>query len=236
MVAFGTGLAEKYSRDSAVLEFEKGLSVFFSHGAKKRYIGQVVWPSHEMLVRGYETQRTDSFSYLTTTMKEIFRYTLADQGDELVAYAKQQVEALRTCQVPASEVVLAKSCKGRIVRTPVKTADDVDFTKDYSKPDSMVQVRVAKQRIERGLGFTTGMKVSYVVTTPANLRWRPFSGRTPKRSKPRSPTTADSTPSAWQPPWAESRKPSDGRQKTSWPATSKRVCSRFSRGRTRKPF
>ena len=81
--------------NSAVLEFEKGLSVFFSHGAKKRYIGQVVWPSHEMLVRGYETQRTDSFSYLTTTMKEIFRYTLADQGDALVAYAKQQVEALQ---------------------------------------------------------------------------------------------------------------------------------------------
>jgi DNA polymerase I len=167
MVDFGTGLAEKYSRDSAVLEFEKGLSVFFSHGAKKRYIGQVVWPSHEMLVRGYETQRTDSFSYLTATMKEIFRYTLADQGDELVAYAKQRVEALRTGQVPASEVVLAKSCKGRVVRTPVKTAADVDFTKDYSKPDSMVQVRVAKQRIERGLGFTTGMKVSYVVTDAA---------------------------------------------------------------------
>ena len=164
MVEFGTGLAKKYSRDSAVLEFEKGLSVFFSHGAKKRYIGQVVWPSHEMLVRGYETQRTDSFSYLTTTMKEIFRYTLADQGDELVAYAKQRVEALRSCKVPASEVVLAKSCKGRVVRTPVKAAADVDFTKDYSKPDSMVQVRVAKQRIERGLGFTTGMKVSYVVT------------------------------------------------------------------------
>ena len=60
MVEFGQGLASKYSRDSAVLEFEKGLSVFFSHGAKKRYIGQVVWPSNEMLVRGYETQRTDS--------------------------------------------------------------------------------------------------------------------------------------------------------------------------------
>ena len=164
MVAFGQELAAAYSRDSAVLEFEKGLSVFFSHGAKKRYIGQVVWPSQEMLVRGYETQRTDSFSYLTTTMKEIFRYALADQGDELVAYAKQRVEALRKGAVPASEVVLAKSCKGRVVRTPVKAPDDVDFTKDYSKPDSMVQVRVAKQRIQRGLGFTTGMKVSYVVT------------------------------------------------------------------------
>ena len=55
MVDFGKGLAQRYSRESAVLEFERGLSVFFSHGAKKRYIGQVVWPTHEMLVRGYET-------------------------------------------------------------------------------------------------------------------------------------------------------------------------------------
>ena len=169
MVDFGQALASKYSRDSAVLEFEKGLSVFFSHGAKKRYIGQVVWPSNEMLVRGYETQRTDSFNYLTTTMKEIFRYALADRGDDLVAYAKKRVESLRNGEVPSSEVVLAKSCKGRVVRTPVKTAADVDFTRDYAKPDSMAQVRVAKQRIERGLGFTTGMKVSYVVTD-ANKR------------------------------------------------------------------
>ena len=169
MVDFGQALASKYSRDSAVLEFEKGLSVFFSHGAKKRYIGQVVWPSNEMLVRGYETQRTDSFNYLTTTMKEIFRYALADRGDDLVAYAKKRVESLRNGEVPSSEVVLAKSCKGRVVRTPVKTTADVDFTRDYAKPDSMAQVRVAKQRIERGLGFTTGMKVSYVVTD-ANKR------------------------------------------------------------------
>ena len=164
MVDFGTQLAERYSRDSAVLEFEKGLSVFFSHGAKKRYIGQVVWPDKEMLVRGYETQRTDSFIYLTSTMKEIFRYALADQGDALVAFAKKRVEALRQGEVPASQVVLAKSCKGRVVRTPVKSRDDVDFTRDYTNPDSMAQVRVARQRIDRGLGFTSGMKVSYVVS------------------------------------------------------------------------
>ena len=34
MVDFGIALASKYSRDSAVLEFETGMSVFFSHGAK----------------------------------------------------------------------------------------------------------------------------------------------------------------------------------------------------------
>ena len=164
MVAFGTELAKRYSRDAAVLEFEKGLSVFFSHGAKKRYIGNVVWPSEEMLIRGYETQRTDSFPFLTATMREVFRYALADRGDQLVEYARAQVLALKEGSVPPREVVLAKSCKGRVLRTPVKSTDDVDFHKDYSNPNSMAQVRVAKQRIERGLGFTSGMKVSFLVT------------------------------------------------------------------------
>jgi DNA polymerase I len=171
MVTFGKDLAQRYSKDAAVLEFERGLSVFFSHGAKKRYIGQVVWPTEEMLIRGYETQRTDSFSYLTTTMREVFAYALADRGDELVEFAKQRVQALRDGAVPARDVVLAKSCKGRVIRTPVKSAEDVDFTKDYTNPDSMAQVRVAKQRIEHGLGFTSGMKVSFLVT---DARQRPM--------------------------------------------------------------
>lgn len=164
MVEFGQELAKRYSRESAILEFERGLSVFFSHGAKKRYIGQVVWPSEEMLIRGYETQRTDSFPYLTETMKEIFKFALADQGEALVEYAIHRVQDLNKAHVNPQRLVLAKSCKGRVVRTPVKSPGDVDFTKDYANPDSMAQVRVARRRIELGLGFTAGMKVSYLVT------------------------------------------------------------------------
>lgn len=164
MVHFGQEIAQRYSKESAVLEFEKGLAVFFSHGAKKRYIGQVVWPSKEMLVRGYETQRTDSFAYLTASMKEIFRFALANRGQELVDYAMKRVQDLKRMRVDASDLILAKSCKGRVTKTPVKERSDVDFSRDYSNPDSMAQVRVARQRIDHGLGFTSGMKVSYVVT------------------------------------------------------------------------
>ena len=158
MIDFGLEVAERYSRDSAVLEFEKGLSVFFSHGAKKRYVGQVVWPVEEMLIRGYETQRTDSFNYLTSTMKRMFSHALADEGDELVKYALTRVQAVKNSEVDATELILAKSCKGR-----VSSKGDIDFTKDYANPNSMAQVRIAKARIALGLGFTSGMKVSYIV-------------------------------------------------------------------------
>ena len=171
MIRFGLEVAERYSRDSAILEFEKGLSVFFSHGAKKRYVGQVVYPSEEMLIRGYETQRTDSFAYLTTTMKRMFSHALADEGDALVRYALGQVRDLREGKVPASALILAKSCKGRM-----GSNGEVDFTKDYANPDSMAQVRVAKARIALGLGFTSGMKVSYIVTdaTQRPMRVQPW--------------------------------------------------------------
>lgn len=169
MVEFGQSLAKRYTRDAAELEFERGLSVFFSHGAKKRYIGQVVWPTQEMLVKGYETQRTDSFPYLTSTMKEVFKFVLADQRQALVTYAKARVKAVKNHEVDPKEMVLAKSCKGRVLKNPVKTEQDVDFSKDYVNPDSMAQVRVAKARISLGLGFTSGMKVSFLVTN-ANQR------------------------------------------------------------------
>ena len=48
-----------------------------------------------MLIRGYETQRTDSFEYLTTSMKKTFTYALADEGDALVQHARECVAALK---------------------------------------------------------------------------------------------------------------------------------------------
>ena len=130
MVAFGLDLAERYSRDAAVLEFEKGLSVFFSHGAKKRYVGQVV-AKEDMLIRGYETQRTDSFAYLVESMHTVMEHALADEGEALVAYALEQVGALKSQHVEADRLILAKSCKGKCGRTarsisllpmPIRTA------------------------------------------------------------------------------------------------------------------
>ena len=163
MIDFGLEVAQRYSKDSAVLEYEKGLSVFFSHGAKKRYVGQVVYPNEEMLIRGYETQRTDSFEYLTTAMKQTFQYALTDDGDALIQHALETVAAVKKHEVPARRLILAKSCKGRVDSNGV-----VDFTKDYARPESMAQVRAAKILIERGLGFTPGMKISYVVTNASN--------------------------------------------------------------------
>ena len=167
MVDFANELAERFSEASAELEFEKGLSVFFSHGAKKRYVGQVVWPNEEMLVRGYETQRTDSFKFLTDGMKEIFKHVLEDNSEAAITHAIETISKAKSGNAPIRELIMSKSCKGRWD----KRAKEWNFKNDYANPDSMIQVRAARKLIARGLPFTPGMKIAYIVT---NARNRPM--------------------------------------------------------------
>jgi len=167
MIDFGVNTAERFSEASAELEFETGLSVFFSHGAKKRYVGQVVWPEEKMMIKGYETQRTDSFRYLTDGMKEIFKHVLADDSEAAINLAIDTISAVKNQRVPVRELIMSKSCKGRWDRKQ----SEWDFSKDYANPDSMIQVRAARAIIKRGLPFTPGMKIAYIVT---NARNRPM--------------------------------------------------------------
>ena len=164
MIEFGHSTAERFSEESAELEFETGLSVFFSHGAKKRYVGQVVWPEEKMMIKGYETQRTDSFRYLTDGMKQMFSYVLADDSEAAINLAIDTIAAAKNGQVPIRDLIMSKSCKGRWDKKRAKW----DFTKDYANPDSMIQVRAARALIEKGLPFTPGMKIAYIVTNAKN--------------------------------------------------------------------
>ncbi len=163
MIEFGEELAERYSREGAELEFETGLSVFFSHGAKKRYIGRVVWPEPELLVRGYEVRRSDSFTILTDTMMEIFEMILDGESSDAVQHCLQLIKCLRAREVAPRDLVISRSCKGRVRRGGV-----IDFDAVYANPDSLPFVRAAKQRIEAGLNFTPGMKVGWLVTNGKN--------------------------------------------------------------------
>ena len=156
---FGHRLAERFTREGAELEFETALSAFFSHGAKKRYVGRVVWPREEMLIRGYEVRRTDSFRILTRTMTEMFELILANDPWSSVELTKTVIDDVRSRRIEVADLVISRSCKGSLRRD-----GSVDFTKAYKNPDSLPYVRAAKQRIEAGLGFTPGMKVGWIVT------------------------------------------------------------------------
>jgi len=158
-IRFGERLAERFTKEGAELEFETALSAFFSHGAKKRYVGRVIWPREEMLIRGYEVRRTDSFALLSRTMTEMFEMIL--DGDEWAAVemTKSVIDDVKEGRANPAELIISRSCKGTLKRD-----GSVDFSKVYDNPDGLPYVRAAKERIRRGLQFTPGMKVGYIVT------------------------------------------------------------------------
>ena len=150
LIRFGNELAERFTEDAAELEFETGLSAFFSHGAKKRYVGRMIWPKEEMIIRGYETRRSDSFTLLTNTMTSIFEHILDGNQESAIKEAIDLIKEVKKGSANVEDLVISRSCKA--------------FDK-YANPDGLPYVQAAKKRRDiHGLEFTPGMKVAYVVT------------------------------------------------------------------------
>ena len=150
-VAFGQKMAERFSVDGGTLEFEKLLEPMFTHGMKKRYVGKIVWPqaTDELLVRGYEIRRSDSFDLQSKMLTELFEMILEEKNDEALTMVKTTIQDVKNGNVDISELVISKSCKG------------LDA---YENPDRMANVQAAKKLIEMGYDFIPGMKVSWIVT------------------------------------------------------------------------
>jgi len=159
-IRVGKEVSEEFSRGGLMLEFEKVINPLFSHGAKKRYVGKVVWPKEDLIIRGYEIRRTDSFDLQSRALLDIFELVLAGKTEEAVKSARETVERVATGKVPLNELVISRTCK--------------PFNQ-YKEPDSMANVQAARKMTEKGYEFVPGMKVSWIVTN---------SKRTPQEVEP----------------------------------------------------
>ncbi len=159
-IEFGKTIADEFSKEDVVLEFEKILNPFFSHGAKKRYIGKVVWPDETTLVRGYETRRTDSYDLLTKALTELFELVLSHEIEPAVQLAKDTIDRIRHGEVEVESLVISRTCKEFI---------------HYKNPERLAWVQAAKKSMALGYDFVPGMKVSWIVTD---------SRRTPQEVQP----------------------------------------------------
>ncbi|MEM0448889.1 MAG: DNA polymerase domain-containing protein [Methanomassiliicoccales archaeon] len=150
-VRFGKSLAERYSREGGQLEFEKVLDPLFSHGKKKRYVARVVWPrrQEELLIRGYETRRTDSFDLQTELLMEVFEQILNEKPEEAVRIARKRISDTLEGKVPIEKLVISRGVKA---------------FHEYKDPDRLAHVQAAKKLIALGYEFVPGMKVSWIVT------------------------------------------------------------------------
>ncbi len=151
-IEFGMKKAEEISRrEKLILEFEKILEPFFSHGAKKRYVGRIIWPDEEkgnMVVRGYEIRRTDSFDLQSEAQRAVFEKILDGDIQGAIELAREIVSKVRAGKVPIESLVISRTVK--------------DF-KFYKNPDSMPNVQAARKLIKMGQEFIPGMKVAWIV-------------------------------------------------------------------------
>ncbi len=155
VIKFGKSLSDRLSSDEGIiLEFEKVMNPFFSHGAKKRYAGRIVYPrdqAGETLVRGYEMRRTDSFDLQSESLSTVFRYILDEDIEGAKKYATETIDKVRKGDpsIDISKLVISRSVK--------------NFG-EYKAEDSLANVRIAKKLMTQGETFIPGMKVSWIVT------------------------------------------------------------------------
>ncbi len=165
-VKFGQEIADRFSREVSQMEFQKVLEPLFSHGKKKRYVGRSVWPDQELLIRGYETRRSDAFDLQSEVLMTVFEKILDGKPEEAVKVARDAVQKAMDCKAPIEELVISRTCKS---------------FNSYKDPDSQANVQAARKMMHLGYDFIPGMKVSWIVTdsrkTPQEVE--PYiSGRT----------------------------------------------------------
>jgi DNA polymerase I len=172
-VVFGKEVAERYSVGGATLEFEGVLDPLFSHGKKKRYVGKLVWPEEDVIVRGYEIRRTDAFDLQSEALSKIFEKILVRDTEGAITIAKNAVVDIQAGKAPVEKLVISRTVKPESA---------------YVNPDKMVNVQVARKIKELGYEFVPGMKVSWIVTN---------SKKTPQEAQP----YIDGRPFDFAPDW-----------------------------------
>ena len=149
--AFGETIAKRFTQEGAAFEFQSVYESFFSHGAKKRYVGKAVWPREEVVVRGYETRRTDAFDYQSEALLEVFDLVLRGDTEAAVRRSRELVGAVRSRQVPVNRLVIARTVRP-------------ESEYNESTRDALPFLRVFKQLRSEGYDVIPGMRVAWIVT------------------------------------------------------------------------
>ncbi|HKS59333.1 MAG TPA: DNA-directed DNA polymerase, partial [Thermoplasmata archaeon] len=148
---FGESLARRFTQSGATFEFQAVYAALFSHGAKKRYVGRMVWPKEELVIRGYETRRTDAFDFQSESLLEIFELILRGDTEGAIQRSRELVKQCRDGEVAAEKLVVARS---------VRAEEEYNAT----TRDALPYLRVFRQLQQEGYDVIPGMKVAWIVT------------------------------------------------------------------------
>jgi DNA polymerase, archaea type len=148
---FGEAIARRFTAAGATFEFQSVFETFFSHGAKKRYVGRAVWPREERIVRGYEARRSDAFDFQSEALLEVFDLVLKGETEAAVRRSRDLVQAVRRHEVPVERLVIARSVR-----------EEGEY--NASTRDGLPFLRVFRQLRSEGYDVVPGMRVAWIVT------------------------------------------------------------------------
>jgi DNA polymerase, archaea type len=148
---FGESIARRFTHEGVTFEFQSVYEAFFSHGAKKRYVGRTVWPKEELVIRGYETRRTDAFDFQSEALLEVFDLVMKGDTDGAVRRSRELVQAVREHHVPVERLVIARSVRA-------------ESEYNASTKDALPFLRVFRQLQKEGYDVIPGMRVAWIVT------------------------------------------------------------------------
>jgi DNA polymerase I len=158
-IEFGESISKEISaKEMLTFEFQNVLEPFFSHGAKKRYVGRIVYPASqkgEIIVRGYETRRTDSFDMQSEALMKIFELILNNDIKGAKEESVRIINAIKNGEVNAEKLVISRSMKE---------------LRYYKNPKSMPNVQAYEKLKEMGEDVFPGMKVSWIVVSDKKSR------------------------------------------------------------------
>ncbi len=148
---FGEAVARRFTHEGVTFEFQSVYDAFFSHGAKKRYVGRTVWPRDDLVIRGYESRRTDAFDYQSEALLEVFDLVLKGDTEGAIRRSRELVQAVREHKVPPERLVIARSVRA-------------EGEYNASTRDALPFLRVFRQLQKEGYDVIPGMKVAWIVT------------------------------------------------------------------------
>ena len=147
----GQDLARRFTEKGVTFEFQSVYEALFSHGAKKRYVGHTVWPKDDIVIRGYETQRTDTFDYQSAALREVFEKIVSGDTPGTLIRARELVAEVQEGKVSIERLVIARTVRP-------------EEQYNASTRESLPFLRVFKKLQAEGYDVIPGMKVAWVVT------------------------------------------------------------------------
>lgn len=167
-IEFGNTVVGRFSHGDITLEMEKILDPLFLSSAKKRYFGKIVWPREEILVRGFETRRGDSFDLQTKSLESLFELILNRDPDGATELCRSVLRDLAGHNVSLEDLVISKTAADessyKVIIEETESALLGEKTIRTRKvADSLPVVQATKKAQDRGVLISPGMKVSWIV-------------------------------------------------------------------------